>query len=85
MFLFQGNDQKIDLILLLFQNNDKLSKTVLSALRAYPFEVTPEPLLSLSINFSGLLHWYRDILTAEMSYFLDNAFEVCTFVTLFYF
>jgi len=33
-------------------------------------------LLSLSLNFEALLHWYRDILTAEMSYFLDNAFEV---------
>jgi hypothetical protein len=62
--------------LLLFRNNDKLSKTVDSALRAYSFEVTPAPLLSLSLNFEALLHWYRDILTAEMSYFLDNAFEV---------
>mmetsp|Transcript_14765 Transcript_14765/g.24473 ORF Transcript_14765/g.24473 Transcript_14765/m.24473 type:complete len:197 (+) Transcript_14765:79-669(+) len=41
----QGNEQKIDLILLLFHNNDKLSEIVKSALRMYNFGVKPDPLL----------------------------------------
>jgi hypothetical protein len=62
--------------MLLFDNNDKLNHIVQSALRVHDFYVTPEPVLSRSLDFNALLCWYQDILTAEITYFLDNAFEV---------
>lgn len=72
----KGNESKLKLIEFVIENDNHFNLLVQKSLLPYNLNISPPPLLSLSLNIKSLMNWYSELLSEEMRGYVHRTFEV---------